>query len=80
MSYFDGVRGETVGSLSLLASQGELDKVQEALASDGGRERWRAADNKGWAMLLLFDSTGISIQIQGGQHCTTLPLEAMRIV
>ena len=53
MSYFDGVRGDTVGSLSLLASQGELDKVQEALASDGGRERWRAADNKGWATLLL---------------------------
>ena len=48
MSYFDGVRGETVGSLSLLASQGELDKVEEALANDGGRERWRAADNKGW--------------------------------
>jgi len=51
MSYFDGVRGETVGSLSLLASQGELDKLQEALANDGGRERWRAADNKGWTAL-----------------------------
>ena len=48
MSYFDGVRGETIGSLSLLASQGELDKLLEALANDGGRERWRAADNKGW--------------------------------
>ena len=47
MSYFDGVREDTVGSLSLLASQGELDRVQELLASDGGRERWRAADNKG---------------------------------
>ena len=47
MSYFDGVRGETVGSLSLFASQGELDKVQDLLANDGGRERWRAADNKG---------------------------------
>ena len=80
MSYIDGVRGETVGSLSLLASQGELDKVQEALASDGGRERWRAADNKGWAMTLLFDFDGISIQIQGGQHCTMPPLEAMRSV
>jgi len=51
MSYFDGVRGDTVGSLSLLASQGELDQVQEALANDGGRERWRAADNKGWTAL-----------------------------
>lgn len=47
MSYFDGVRGETVGSLSLLASQGDLEKLQEVLSSDGGRERWRAADNRG---------------------------------
>ena len=47
MSYFDGVRGETVGSLSLLASQGDLEKVQEVLSFDGGRERWRAADNRG---------------------------------
>lgn len=47
MSYFDGVRGETVGSLSLLASQGDLEKLQEVLSFDGGRERWRAADNRG---------------------------------
>ena len=47
MSYFDGVRGETVGSLSLLASQGDLEKLQEVLCFDGGRERWRAADNRG---------------------------------
>ena len=59
MSYFDGVRGETVGCLSLLASQGELDKLQEALANDGGRERWRAADNKGWQ---------IQIEIQVEMH------------
>ena len=79
MSYFDGVREDAIGSLSLLASQGELDRVQELLASDGGRERWRAADNKGWAMLqLLFIPT--SNQIQGGQHCTMLPLEAMQNV
>ena len=51
MSYFDGVREETVGSLSLLASQGDLEKLQEVLSSDGGRERWRAADNRGWTML-----------------------------
>ena len=34
MSYFDGVRGETVGSLSLFVSQGEVDKVQDLLAND----------------------------------------------
>ena len=87
MSYFDGVRGETVGSLSLLASQGELDKVRDLLANDGGRERWRAADNKGWAMLralvqlhrIQFHPNPCGL-IQDGQHCTMPPLEAMQSV
>ena len=71
MSYFDGVRGETVGSLSLLASQGELDKVEEALANDGGRERWRAADNKGWQIhieILMAIHLATDIQIHTDIH------------
>jgi len=51
MSYFDGLRGETLGSLSVSAREGDLDQLQELLNSDGGRERWRAADNKGWTAL-----------------------------
>ena len=47
MSYFDGLRGETLGSLSVSAREGDLEHLQELLSSDGGRERWRAADNKG---------------------------------
>ena len=47
MSYFDGLRGETLGSLSVSAREGDLEQLQELLNSDGGRERWRAADNKG---------------------------------
>ena len=47
MSYFDGLRGETMGSLSVSAREGDLEQLQELLNSDGGRERWRAADNKG---------------------------------
>ena len=47
MSYFDGHRGETLGSLSMFAREGDLEQLQELLNLDGGRERWRAADNKG---------------------------------
>jgi len=51
MTYFEGVRGDTVGSLSVLAARGELAAVEAAVATDGGRERWRAVDNQGWCAL-----------------------------
>jgi len=51
MTYFEGVRGETVGSLSVLAAQGDLAAVEAIVATDGGRERWRAVDNQGWSAL-----------------------------
>ena len=53
MSYFDGALtlAETVSSLSQLASVGEEGELEQQLASDGGRERWRALDNRGWSAL-----------------------------
>ena len=51
MAYFDAPRADTVSSLSLLAREGLVDRLGEALDRDGGREGWRAVDNKGWTAL-----------------------------